>query len=57
MGSQATWSRTGCIVVLAGSAFVAVSADTGSPNTGMADPVALMSAFDRFAAGALQQIL
>ena len=32
--------------------FVAVrAADSDVPNTGMADPVALVSAFDRFAAG------
>ena len=51
MSSRATWTRTSCIVVLAGLAFVAVSADTDPPNTGMADPVALANAFDRFAAG------
>jgi mono/diheme cytochrome c family protein len=37
-------------VGLACCALVAVKADHGSPNTGMADPVALVSAFDRFAA-------
>ena len=36
---------------LAGLAFVAVSADGDPPNTGMADPVALVGAFDRFATG------
>jgi cytochrome c peroxidase len=38
--------------MLAGFGFVAVRATDGDlPNTGMADPVALVSAFDRFAAG------
>ena len=51
MSSRATWTRASCIVVLAGLAFVAVSAHGDPPNTGMADPVALVNAFDRFAAG------
>ncbi len=51
MSSPATWTSASCIVVLAGLAFVAVSANGDPPNTGMADPVALVSAFDRFAAG------
>jgi cytochrome c peroxidase len=38
-------------VVLAGLALVAVRANVDPPNTGMAAPVALVSAFDRFAAG------
>ena len=43
--------RAGCIVMLARFGFVAVRATDGDlPNTGMADPVALVSAFDRFAA-------
>ena len=45
---------TGAIVVvaLAAYAFVAARAVGGDvTNTGMADPVALVSAFDRFAAG------
>ena len=52
MNSPSTWTSASCIVVLAGLAFVAVSANGDPPNTGMADPVALVSAFDRFAAGA-----
>ena len=51
MNSPSTWTSASCIVVLAGLAFVAVSANGDPPNTGMADPVALVSAFDRFAAG------
>jgi cytochrome c peroxidase len=52
MSSRATWSRATCIAVLAGFGFVAVRAADGPlPNTGMADPVALVNAFDRFAAG------
>src|SRR5262245_60454645 len=51
MSSPATWASASCIVVLAGLAFVAVSANGDPANTGMADPVALVSAFDRFAAG------
>ena len=51
MSSPATWTSASCIGVLAGLAFVAVSANGDPPNTGMADPVALVSAFDRFAAG------
>ena len=37
-------------MTLGGLALVAVSADEDPPNTGMADPVALVTAFDRFAA-------
>src|SRR5262245_52511418 len=51
MSSPATWTSASCMVVLAGLAFVAVSANGDPPNTGMADPVALVSAFDRFVAG------
>ena len=52
MSSRATWTITIAVVVLAGFGFVAVRAADGDlPNTGMADPVALVSAFDRFAAG------
>ena len=51
MSSRITWIRAGCVVVLAGVAFVAVSARADPPNTGMADPSALLSAFDHFAAG------
>jgi cytochrome c peroxidase len=52
MRSRATWTRASCIAVLAAFGFVAVRAADGDlPNTGMADPVALVSAFDRFAAG------
>ena len=39
------------VVVLAGVAIVAVSAKADPPNTGMADPSAMVSAFDHFAAG------
>ena len=52
MSSPTKWTSATCIVVLAGLAFVAVSANGNPPNTGMADPIALVSAFDRFAAGA-----
>ena len=52
MSSRATWTRASCIAVLAGFGFVAVRAADGDlPNTGMADPVALVNAFDRFATG------
>jgi cytochrome c peroxidase len=52
MSSRATWTRAACIAVLAWFGFVAVRAADGDlPNTGMADPVALVNAFDRFAAG------
>ena len=50
MSSRATWTRASCIAVFAGFGFVAVRAADGDlPNTGMADPVALVSAFDRSA--------
>ena len=51
MSSPITWTRASWVVVLAGVAFVAVSAKADPPNTGMADPSALVSAFDHFAAG------
>src|SRR5262245_48381763 len=51
MSSPATWTTASCIVVLAGFGFVVARAAGDLPNTGMADPVALASAFDRFAAG------
>ena len=52
MSSRATWTRATCIAVLAGFGLVAVRAADGDlPNTGMADPVALVNAFDQFAAG------
>ena len=40
-----------CLRFLPGVGFVAVRAAGDPPNTGMADPVALASAFDRFATG------
>src|SRR5262245_26222904 len=53
MKGRSTWSRSILGIALAGFALVAVRADRGSPpNTGMADPVALTDAFDRFATGA-----
>src|SRR5262245_54120771 len=51
MGSLAKWTKASCIGVLVGLAIAVVSADGDPPNTGMADPVALVNAFDRFAAG------
>ena len=52
MKARISWTVTIGVVVLAGFGFVAVRAADGDlPNTGMADPVALVSAFDRFAAG------
>jgi hypothetical protein len=56
MRRNAPTSRTSSTLIimlavgLTCGALVAVGADNGSPNTGMADPVALVSAFDRFAA-------
>jgi cytochrome c peroxidase len=47
---HAFWASTALLVTLGGLALVAVSADEDPPNTGMADPVALVTAFDRFAA-------
>jgi cytochrome c peroxidase len=52
MKARISWTVTIGVVVLAGFGFVAVRAADGDlPNTGMADPVALVSAFDRFAGG------
>ena len=51
MNARTAWTVATFAVALGSIAFVAVSADGESPpNTGMADPVALVSAFDRFAA-------
>ena len=45
-----SWNRTLLVLTLGVSALVAVNAaDEPAPNTGMADPVALARAFDRFA--------
>ena len=44
MSSPATWTGAGCLAFLAGLAFVAVSANGNPQNTGMVDPVALVSA-------------
>lgn len=52
MGCRPTWFRASCIAILAIFAFVTLNADKDQPNTGMADPVALTSAFDKFAAAA-----
>jgi hypothetical protein len=49
--SRTSWIRTICVVALAWFAVIAVNADEDPPNTGVADPVALVTAFDRFAAG------
>ena len=52
MSTRASFTAATLAVALAGIALVALSADGGSPpNTGMADSAALVSAFDRFAAG------
>jgi cytochrome c peroxidase len=52
MNARASWIRTIGVVALAWFCFVAVhAAGDDPPNTGMADPVALVNAFDRFAAG------
>jgi hypothetical protein len=53
MGSVAAWIRASCVVVLAGVAFVGLRAEVDPPNTGMADPVALVNAFDRSLTGPL----
>ena len=50
MNARTAWTVTTFVVALTSLTFVAVSADGDSPpNTGMADPLALVSAFDRFA--------
>ena len=51
MKHRTSWILLICATVLAAVAFVRVSADRDPANTGMADPVALVNAFDRFAAG------
>ena len=51
MTARAAWTTTAVVATLAGFALVAVGAHGDPPNTGMADPIALMTAFDRFAAG------
>ena len=52
MSTRASFTAATLAVALAGIALVALSADGDSPpNTGMADSAALVSAFDRFAAG------
>ena len=51
MNTRASWTSTALLVTLGGLALVAVNADENPPNTGMADPAALVTAFDRFAAG------
>src|SRR5688500_13862914 len=45
--ARARWSRAAPVVVLAALVIVAVRADGDSHNTGMADPAALVNAFDR----------
>ena len=51
------WTTAVAAVVLPGLALIVVSADGGPPNTGMADPIALVSAFDRAAAGGADDVL
>ena len=51
MNTRTSWTRTIRVVALVGFAVIAVSADGDPPNTGMADPAALVNAFDLFAAG------
>jgi len=48
---NATWATMAMVVALAGFGLVAVGADADPPNTGMADPVAVATAFDRLAGG------
>ena len=49
--ARMTWTRAVGAGALTGLAFIAVSATEGHPpNTGMADPDALVNAFDRFLA-------
>ena len=51
MNARISWTVTIGVVMLGGFGFVAVRAADGDlPHTGMADPVALVNAFDRFAA-------
>ena len=48
---RAWWSGTVVVIALVWLGFVAARASGGDPyNTGMADPIALMQAYDRFAA-------
>ena len=51
MGSLAAWTRASSVVVFASIVFVAIRAEVDTPNTGMADPVALVNAFDRSTTG------
>ena len=51
---RAGWSRVAPVVVLAALVIVAVRADGDPPNTGMADPAALVNAFDRSVGGSDQ---
>ena len=51
MNARVTWIRSGVVVLLlAGTGFIALGAGGDRPNTGMADPAALVTAFDRFVA-------
>ena len=50
MNTRAMWTGFVYVVALSRFAFVAPSAEEDSANTGMADPVALEDAFDRFVA-------
>jgi cytochrome c peroxidase len=49
--TRARWSRAAPVVVLAAFVIVAVRADGDLQNTGMADPAALVNAFDRSGGG------
>jgi cytochrome c peroxidase len=51
-GIGARWTATGVAVVLSGLILAAIGGDDNPPNTGMADPAALMSAYDRYVGGA-----
>ena len=53
MNIRASWTGAIAVVILAGFGLVGVRATSGDlSNTGMADPAALVSAFDRFAGSA-----
>ena len=51
MNARALWTATICVITLPAFVFVVRSAEQDPPNTGMADPIALENAFDRFMEG------